>query len=294
MRELDVCQHFSDQLAPSCPDQDDISVWSNADGNSLFSSRSAPTGVAVKRAAPQDRPGVIRHSDVIHPDPWGLSCWSPCQDEPLPGIGQMRGNARRCLLQGPPRRGGSPPCGKRAPAAWKPVCQGDYAVTVKQITPELLTALRAVDVLSDRIQLYFMETPESRAPNVSGMMTARLWLTIARHPAVKCCVGLSIIWSANRGGRCSSSSLCDASEQRSDDDTDQRIGCCQQDVGGRVSRPLPGIENGRCDQQSSGGNHDDGYGDDAEPGRHHHSGLLLASVAGVLAVLAIARLRRSS
>jgi hypothetical protein len=28
MRELDVCQHFSDQLDPSCPDQDDISVWS--------------------------------------------------------------------------------------------------------------------------------------------------------------------------------------------------------------------------------------------------------------------------
>jgi hypothetical protein len=52
----------------------------------------------VKRAAPQDRPGVIRHSDVIHPGPWGLSCWSPGQAEPLPGIGQMRGNARRCLL----------------------------------------------------------------------------------------------------------------------------------------------------------------------------------------------------
>jgi hypothetical protein len=33
MRELGVCQHFSDQSAPSCPDQDDISVWSNADGS---------------------------------------------------------------------------------------------------------------------------------------------------------------------------------------------------------------------------------------------------------------------
>jgi len=28
MRELDVCQHFSDQLDPGCLDQDDISVWS--------------------------------------------------------------------------------------------------------------------------------------------------------------------------------------------------------------------------------------------------------------------------
>ena len=28
MRELDLCQHFSDQFEPICPDQDDISVSS--------------------------------------------------------------------------------------------------------------------------------------------------------------------------------------------------------------------------------------------------------------------------
>ena len=63
MPELDVCQHFSDKLGPNCPDQDDISVWSNADGLQPQdlpsmrwpSTRSLPRGLGFRR---RERPIV--------------------------------------------------------------------------------------------------------------------------------------------------------------------------------------------------------------------------------------------
>ncbi len=69
----------------------------------------------------------------------------------------------------------------------------------------------------------------------------------------------------------------DLAQQWPDDYTDQGVDGGDQQVGGNVARPLPGVEDGRGNPPHGGRRDDDGgYGDHAQSGSQHHA----SAVAG--------------